>query len=83
MTERKSRSSSSSSGTIKNLHAENLFVDDGCYRQAIKAVSKRFPELDVIPSLAWFSQTQLQKKPHQADEEEENTHTHRRIRRFG
>ena len=34
------------------MHAENLLVDDSCYRQAIEAVCERFPQLDVITPLA-------------------------------
>jgi len=34
------------------MHAQNLFVDDGRDRQAVEAVGKRLPELDVIPPLA-------------------------------
>ena len=34
------------------VHAENLLVDDGRDRQAVEAVGKRLPELNVVPPLA-------------------------------
>lgn len=34
------------------VHGEDLFVDDGSDRQAVEAVRKRLPKLDVIPPLA-------------------------------
>jgi hypothetical protein len=34
------------------VHCEDLLVDDCCDRQAVEAISKRLPQLDVIPSLA-------------------------------
>ncbi len=33
--------------------AEDLLVDDGCYGQAIEAVCKGLPQLDVEAPLAW------------------------------
>jgi hypothetical protein len=36
------------------VHANDLFVDDGADGKAVEAVSKRFPQLDVIPSLAFI-----------------------------
>lgn len=34
------------------MHAENFLIDDGRYGQAIEAVGKRLPNLDVVPPLA-------------------------------
>lgn len=34
------------------MHSKDLFVDDGGNRQAIEAVGKRFPQLDVVATLA-------------------------------
>lgn len=34
------------------MHGEDLLVDDGGNGQAIEAVGKRLPELDVVPPLA-------------------------------
>jgi hypothetical protein len=34
------------------VHGEDLFVNDGCDRQAIEAIGECFPQLDVVPSLA-------------------------------
>jgi hypothetical protein len=34
------------------MHCEDLFVDDGGDWQTIEAICKRFPQLDVIPTLA-------------------------------
>lgn len=36
----------------QNLHAEDLLINDSSDRQAVKAISKGLPELDVIPSFA-------------------------------
>ena len=35
------------------VHREDLFVDDGSDRQAVEAVRKRLPQLDVVPALAY------------------------------
>lgn len=35
------------------MHAENLLVNNGSYWEAVKAVSKRLPQLDVVSSLAF------------------------------
>lgn len=34
------------------MHAEDFLINDSCDRKAVEAVSKCFPEFDVIPSLA-------------------------------
>jgi hypothetical protein len=34
------------------MHAEDLFVNNGCNGQAIEAVSESFPQFDVVSSLA-------------------------------
>ena len=34
------------------MHGEDLFINDGGYRQAVEAIGKRLPEFDVIPPLA-------------------------------
>lgn len=34
------------------MHGEDLLVNDSSNWQAIKAVSERLPQLDVVPSLA-------------------------------
>ena len=34
------------------VHAEDLFVHDGGHGQAVEAVRKRLPQLDVVPPLA-------------------------------
>ena len=34
------------------VHAKNLFINDGSNREAVKAVSKSLPQLDVVSSLA-------------------------------
>lgn len=36
-----------------SMHAENLLVNNGSYWEAVKAVSKRLPQLDVVSSLAF------------------------------
>ena len=36
------------------MHGENLFVNDCCNGQAVEAVRKRLPELDIVPSLAFI-----------------------------
>jgi len=35
------------------MHRENFFVNDGCDRQAVKAVGKSFPQFDVVPAFTW------------------------------
>jgi hypothetical protein len=39
------------------MHCEDFLVNDCCNWQAIKAVSKRLPELDVVSSLALIVET--------------------------
>ena len=34
------------------MHSENLLVDDGSNRQAVEAVRKGLPKLNVVPPLA-------------------------------
>ena len=34
------------------MHCEYLFVNDGCDWQAVEAVGKRFPQLDIVASFA-------------------------------
>ena len=34
------------------MAAEDLLVDDGGHREAVKAVGERFPQLDVVSALA-------------------------------
>lgn len=34
------------------MHSENLLVDDGSDRQAVEAVGKGLPQLNVVPPLA-------------------------------
>lgn len=34
------------------MHGEDLLIDDGRYGQAIEAVRKGLPQLDIVPSLA-------------------------------
>ena len=36
------------------MHRENFFVDDCCNGQAVEAVGECFPQLDVIPPLAFI-----------------------------
>lgn len=36
------------------MHCENFLVNDCCNRQAIEAIRERFPQLDVIPPLAFI-----------------------------
>lgn len=38
------------------MHAEDLFVHDRGYREAVEAVRERFPQLDVVTALAWTNQ---------------------------
>jgi hypothetical protein len=39
------------------VHGEDLFIDDGCNRQAVEAISERLPELDVVSPLALVIET--------------------------
>lgn len=39
-------------GTEAAMAAEDLLVDDGGNRQTVEAVGERFPQLDVVASLA-------------------------------
>ena len=39
------------------MHSEDLLIDDGCNRQAVEAVRKSLPELDVVASLALIVET--------------------------
>jgi len=39
-------------GREASMATENLFIDNGCYREAVETVCKGLPELDVVPSLA-------------------------------
>lgn len=39
------------------MHGEDLFVDDGGNRQAVEAVRKSLPQLDVVPALALIVET--------------------------
>jgi hypothetical protein len=32
--------------------AENFFINNGCYRQAVEAVCEGFPQFDVVPPFA-------------------------------
>jgi len=34
------------------VHGEDLLVNDGCDWQAVEAIGKRLPQLDVVPPLA-------------------------------
>lgn len=34
------------------MHSENLLINNGCNRQAVKAVGKCLPKLNVVSSLA-------------------------------
>ena len=36
------------------MHGKDFLINDGRYRQAIEAIGKRLPKLDVIPSLAFI-----------------------------
>ena len=38
--------------TESSMAAENLFVDDGGHGEAVEAIRERFPQLDVVPTLA-------------------------------
>lgn len=35
------------------MHCEYFFIDNGCNWQAVEAVCKGFPQLDIVPSLAY------------------------------
>jgi len=35
------------------MHRKNFFVNDGCNRQAVKAISESLPQLDVVPAFAY------------------------------
>lgn len=37
-------------GAEPAVHGEYLFIDDGGDREAIEAICKRLPQLDVVPS---------------------------------
>lgn len=39
------------------MHGEDLLVNDGCDRQAVEAVRKCLPQLDVVPALALIVET--------------------------
>ena len=39
-------------GTQATVHGEDLLVDDGCDWQAVEAVRKCLPQLDIVPALA-------------------------------
>ena len=39
------------------MHGENLLVNDGSNRQAVEAIRKGLPQLDVVPSLALIVET--------------------------
>ena len=39
------------------MHGEDLLINDGSYRQAVEAIGKRLPKLDVIPPLAFIVET--------------------------
>lgn len=34
------------------MHCENLFVNDGCDRQAVETIRKGLPQFDIVSSLA-------------------------------
>ena len=36
------------------MHCEDFLVDDCCNRQAVEAISKRLPQLNVVPPLAFI-----------------------------
>ena len=38
--------------TPTSMHAENLFTDNGCHREAVEAVSEGLPEPDAVASFA-------------------------------
>ena len=35
------------------VHCENLLINDGCNWEAVEAVGKRLPQLNVVPALAF------------------------------
>lgn len=37
-----------------SVHAEDAVVDERCDRQAVEAVDEEFPQLDVVPALAYI-----------------------------
>lgn len=39
------------------MHGENLLVNDGRNRQAVEAISKSLPQLDIVPALALVVKT--------------------------
>jgi hypothetical protein len=39
------------------MHGEDLLINDGSDRKAVKAVRKRLPQLDVVPALALIVKT--------------------------
>ena len=39
------------------MHGENLFVNDGCNGQAVEAVGKGLPQLDIVSSFALIVET--------------------------
>lgn len=44
-------------GTQTAVHGEDLLVNDGCDGQAVEAVRKCLPQLDVVPALALIVET--------------------------
>lgn len=44
-------------GTQTTVHGENLLVDDGGNWQAVEAVGKSLPQLDVVTSFAFIIET--------------------------
>lgn len=44
-------------GTQTAVHGEDLLINDGCDRQAVEAVRKCLPQLDVVPALALVVET--------------------------
>jgi hypothetical protein len=39
------------------MTTENLFINDGCYRQAVEAICEGLPELNIIPPFTFIIET--------------------------
>jgi len=39
------------------MHTKNLLINNGRHRQTVKTVSKRLPQLNIVPSLTFVIET--------------------------
>jgi len=60
------------------MHRENLLVNDGGDWQAVEAIGKRLPQLDVVPPLAWVRR--VRRGVPSSGSVGERTHTRRKSR---